>query len=267
MKKLFRTGVVTVVMMGLLALTGCGSQQAPAPAGNAATGGGATEKVLKVGSAIEYAPFEFMDANQKPTGFDIDLMNEIGKDMGYTVKFESSSFDGLISALGQGKYDTIISAMTITDERAKSVMFSDKYFESAQVIAVKKGSTIKSEADLKGKKVGVQQGTTGQDAVAGLGIDPKKFETIGDAINDMNIGGSDAVVADTPTLYYFIKQNPNMDIKVVPSNFPKEYFGIAFKLDNKQLADKVNATLKKFKENGTYDQIYKKWFNEAAPKF
>lgn len=265
MKKSLRNGIMAVVMMGLLALTGCGGQSQTPPANTGSNAG--AEKILKIGSAIEYAPFEFMDEKQNPTGFDVDLMNEIGKDMGYKVEFESSSFDGLVAAIGQGKYDAVISAMTITDERAKSVLFSEPYFESAQVIAVKKGSDIKSEQDLKGKKVGVQQATTGQDAVESLGVDPKKFETIGDAINDMMIGGSDAVVADTPTLYYFIKQNPNMDIEVVSSAFPKEYFGIAFKLDNKELADQVNASLKKLMDNGTYNDVYKKWFNEDAPKF
>ncbi|WP_019851482.1 basic amino acid ABC transporter substrate-binding protein [Desulfitobacterium sp. PCE1] len=269
MKKNVRHGIIAVVMMGLLALTGCGGNQSQPPANNGANNGAnaGEEKVLKIGSAIEYAPFEFMDKKQNPTGFDIDLMNEIGKDMGYTVKFESSSFDGLVTAVGQGKYDAAISAMTITDERAKSVLFSDPYFESAQIIAVKKGSAIKSEQDLIGKKVGVQQGTTGQDVVIEFGIDPKKFETIGDAINDMMIGGSDAVVADFPIFQYFIEQNPNMDIEVLPSNFPKEYFGIAFKLDNKELADQVNASLKKLMDSGRYNEIYKSWFNEDAPKF
>ncbi|ACL22747.1 extracellular solute-binding protein family 3 [Desulfitobacterium hafniense DCB-2] len=269
MKKSLRNGIIAVVMMGLLALTGCGGNQSQPPANDGANNGanGGEEKVLKIGSAIEYAPFEFMDEKQTPTGFDIDLMNEIAKDLGYTAKFESSSFDGLVAAIGLGKYDAVISAMTITDDRAKSVLFSDPYFESAQIIAVKKGSAIKSEQDLKGKKVGVQQGTTGQFAVEDLGIDPRKFDTIGDAINDMMIGGSEAVVADTPTLYYFITQNPNMDIEIIPSAFEKEYFGIAFKLDNKELADQVNATLKKFMDNGKYNEIYKKWFNEDAPKF
>lgn len=252
-------------MMSLLGLTGCGAQKAPA--GNAAAGGGASEKVLKIGSAIEYAPFEFMDTNQKPTGFDIDLMTEIGKDMGYTVKFESAAFDGLIAALGNGKFDVIASAMTINEERAKSVLFSDKNFESTQYIAVKKGSNIKSEADLKGKRIAVQQATTGQDVVEGLGITPKKFETVGDAINDMINGGVDAVVADAPVILYFNKQNPDKNIEAVSGNFPKEYFGVAFKKDNKELADKYNATLKKFKENGKYNDIYKKWFNVDAPKF
>jgi len=268
MKKLFRTGIVSMIMVGLLALTGCGAQQSAAPAGNAAAGGGeATKKVLKVGADIAYAPFEFMDANQKPVGFDIDLMNEIGKDLGYTVQFETAAFDGLIASIGAGKFDVIASAMTITDERAKSVLFSDKYFESAQYIAVKKGSTIKSDADLKGKKVAVQQGTTGQDAVEGLGIDPKKFETIGDAVNDMLNGGSDAVVADTATLFYYVTENPSVQLETISGNFEKEYFGFAFKMDNKELAGKVNASLKKLIDNGKYNEIYKKWFSKDAPKF
>lgn len=266
MKKLFRVGIVSVLMLSLVALSGCaGNQQAPAE--NKSAGGATSQKVLKVGSAIEYPPFEFMDENQKPAGFDIDLMTEIAKDMGYGVQFESADFGGLVAALSNGNYDVVVSAMTITEERAQSVLFSDRNFESTQYIAVKKGSPIKSEADLKGKKVAVQQGTTGQFVVEGLGIDPRKFETVGDAVNDMINGGSDAVVADSPVILYLIKQNPTMNIEAVSGNFPKEYFGAAFKKDNKELAEKYNATLKKFKENGTYNQIYKKWFNVDAPKF
>lgn len=264
MKKIFRVGIVSVLMMGLLALTGCGGTQQTA--GNAATGG-SSEKVLKVGADIAFAPFEFMDSNQKPTGFDVELMTEIGKDMGYNVQFETASFDGLILALNNGKFDAIASAMTITEERAKSVLFGDKYFQATQYIAVKKGSSIKSEADLKGKKVAVQQGTTGQLVVEDLGVTPKKFETVGDAMNDLINGGADAVVSDSPVLRWFVQQNPDKEIVTLSGNFPKEFYGVAFKMDNKELADKYNASLKKLKENGKYNDIYKKWFGEDAPKF
>lgn len=268
MKKILRVGVVAVLMMSLLGLAGCGgTQQAAAPAGSAATGGSSAEKVLRIGSDIAYAPFEFMDTQQKPVGFDVDLMTAIGEDMGYKVKFETASFDGLIPALGTGKYDAVISAMTITEERGKSVLFSDKYFEATQYIAVKKGSPIKSEADLKGKKVGVQQATTGQIIAEKMGHNPSKFETVGDAFNDLINGGVDAVIADSPVVLYFAKQNPDKNIEAVAGNFEKEYYGIAFKLDNKDLASKVNASLKKLKDNGKYNEIYKKWFNAEAPKF
>ncbi|MDA8228463.1 MAG: basic amino acid ABC transporter substrate-binding protein [Desulfitobacterium hafniense] len=266
-KKVF-TFATALVLITSIVLTGCGGTKTSAPANTASNAPApAAEKVLKVGSDIAYAPFEFMDTKQQPTGFDIDLMTAIGEDLGYKVKFETAAFDGLIPALGSGKYDMVISAMTITEKRAQSVLFSDKYFEATQFIAVKKGSTIKSEADLKGKKVGVQVATTGQEVVEKLGITPKKYDTTPDALNDLINGGVEAVVADSPVVLWFIKQNPDKAIEAVKGNFEKEYYGIAFKKDDKATADKVNATLKKFMSNGKYNDIYKKWFNVDAPKF
>lgn len=265
-KKGSRLAIVFLLILSLVALAGCGSNSANAPAGSS-NSGAAAEKVLKVGSDIAYAPFEFMDEKQKPQGFDIELMTAIGEDLGYKVKFETSSFDGLPLSLGNGKYDAVISAMTITEDRAKSVLFSDKYFQTVQYIATKKGSNIKTIADLKGKKVGAQLNTTGQYAAEEKGITPKKYDTTPDALNDLVNGGVDAVIADAPVVLYFIKQNPNANIESVKADVPPEFYGIAFKLGNTELADKVNATLKKFIQDGTYNKIYKKWFNEDAPKF
>lgn len=267
MKKIFKLSVATVLVMSLLGLAGCGGTQAASAPATTGSNSAPSEKILKVGSDIAYAPFEYMNNQQQPEGFDIDLMKAIGEDMGYQVKFEAAAFDGLIPALGAGKYDTVISAMTITDERAKTVQFSNKYFQATQYIAVKKGSSIKTEADLKGKKIGVQVATTGQEVVEKMGITPQKYDTTPDAMNDLINGGVDAVVADSPVVLYFIKQNPDKNIVAIPGNFAKEYYGIALKLDDKALGDKVNASLKKLMDNGKYNEIYKKWFNADAPKF
>jgi len=137
---------------------------------------------------------------------------------------------------------------------------------ATQYIATKKDSKIKTVEDLKGKKVGVQNSTTGQMVVEKLGMTPNKYDTVPDAITDLINGGLDAVVADSPVVLYFIKQNPNADVQYIKGNFPKEYYGIALKLGNQELDDKVNASLKKLRENGKYNEIYKKWFNEEAPK-
>lgn len=265
-KKISRLAIVSLLVLSLIALAGCGSSSANAPAGSS-NSGAAAEKVLKVGSDIAYAPFEFMDEKHEPQGFDIELMKAIGEKLGYKVTFETSSFDGLAMSLGNGKYDAVISAMTITEERAKSVLFSDKYFQTVQYIASKKGSSIKTIADLKGKRVGVQLDTTGQFVVEEKGITPKKYDTTPDALNNLVNGGVEAVVADAPVVIYFTEKNPNANIEFVKADVPPEFYGIAFKLGNTELADKVNATLKKFKEDGTYNNIYKKWFNEDAPKF
>ena len=243
-----------LLSLSLLTLAGCGSAGAP-------------QKVLKVGSDITYAPFEFMDQNQQPTGFDVELIKDIGKDMGYKVSLESASFDGLIPALQVGKYDAVISAMTITPSRARSVLFSNKYFEAVQYIAMKKGSNFKTLNDLKGKRVGVQLNTTGQYDVEKIGITPKKYDTTPDAINDLLNGGLDAVVADGPVVIWFQTKNPSAEIKSVEADVAPEYYGIAMKLGNKDLANKVNASLKKLIDNGTYNDLYKKWFKKAAPKF
>ncbi|TGE33919.1 basic amino acid ABC transporter substrate-binding protein [Desulfosporosinus sp. Sb-LF] len=256
--RLVLTGLLS---LSLLTLAGCGSTSAPAPTPAPA------EKILKVGSDIAYAPFEFMDEKQQPTGFDIELINALGADMGYKVKIETSAFDGLIAALQAGKYDAIISAMTITDDRAKTVQFSDKYFKSSQYIAMKKGANFKTLADLKGKKVGVQLNTTGQFAVEKIGVETKKYDTTPDALNDLLNGGVDAVVADAPVVLWFQAQNANAQIDSVDADSGLEYYGIAMKSGNTELAGKMNASLKKLMDNGQYNNIYKKWFKKDAPKF
>jgi len=260
-KPKFRLVLTGILSLSLLALAGCGSASAPNP--TPAPG----EKILKVGSDIAYAPFEFMDDKQQPTGFDIELINALGADMGYQVKLETASFDGLIPALQVGKYDAVISAMTITDDRTKSVQFSDRYFKTVQYIAMKKGSNFKTLADLKGKKVGVQLSTTGQFAVEKKGITPKKYDTTPDALNDLLSGGVDAVVADAPVVLWFQAQNKSVQIDSVEADVEQEYYGIAMKLGNTDLAGKMNASLKKLIDNGKYNEIYKKWFMKEAPKF
>lgn len=262
-KPKFRLVLIGILSLSLLALAGCGNASAPTPAPAAPV-----EKILKVGSDIAYAPFEFMDEKQQPTGFDIELIKALGADMGYTkVNIETTAFDGLIPALQAGKYDAVISAMTITDKRAQSVQFSDKYFRAIQYIAMKKGSSFKTLEDLKGKSVGVQLSTTGQEVVEKVGIQPRKFDTTPDAMNDLLNGGVQAVVADGPVVLWFQAQKTNTEIVSVEANVEQEFYGIAMKLDNKDLGTKLNASLKKLKENGKYNEIYKKWFKVEAPKF
>lgn len=263
-KSKFRFVLTGLLSLSLLALAGCGSSTTQAPS---SSGSDSAEKVLRVGSDIAYAPFEFMDESQKPTGFDVELIQAIADDMGYKMNIETCSFDGLIPALQAGKYDAVISAMTITEDRAKSVTFSDKYFLSGQYIASKKGSNIKSLDDLKGKKIGVQLNTTGQYAVEEKGMETKKYDTTPDAMNALLTGGVDAVVADSPVVLWFQAQNPQAEIESVNADSGEEYYGIATKLGSTELVGKINASLKNLMDSGKYNEIYKKWFKEDAPKF
>jgi polar amino acid transport system substrate-binding protein len=114
---------------------------------------------------MAYAPFEYINNAGKPEGFDVDLIRAIAAEMGFAVNLVNTNWDGIIPSLLSGNSDIIISAMTITEERSQSVTFSDPYFEATQYIAVKQGSSIKKLADLEGKKIGVQNATTGDIAV------------------------------------------------------------------------------------------------------
>ncbi len=266
MRSLAKKAVAASLVLALAVLAGCGTTAKPTGSANVTT----ESKVLKVGSEVAYAPFEFVDdKTNEPTGFDLELVKAVGKAAGFDqVKIENTAWDGLIPALSNGKVDVVISAMTITDERKKSTLFSDKYFQATQYIAVKEGSSIKGSPDLKGKKVGVQTNTTGQYAAEKLGVQEiKKFDTTPDALNALKIGAVDAVVADSPVVLWFIKQNPDAKVISVSGDFEKEYYGMAMKLGNTQLADKINAGLKQVKADGTYNKLYKKYFNVDAPQF
>lgn len=268
MKRISKYILIALLMLGLIVLAGCGGSKPSATTPTADKP--AEKKVLKVGSEISYAPFEFKDEKaNKDSGFDLELVTEVGKAAGYDeVKIENVAWDGLIPALNTGKIDVVISAMTITEERQKGALFSDKYFQATQYIAVKEGSPIKSAADLKGKKVAVQTNTTGQYTAEKLGVkDIKKFDTTPDAFNALKIGAADAVIADSPVVLWFIKQNPDAKVVYIQGDFEKEYYGMAMKLGNDEVAKKINAGLKNVIESGKYNDIYKKYFNAEAPKF
>lgn len=268
MKKGFRIALVILLIISLAAVAGCSKEPAPAPAPAPAGDKPAeTPKVLKVGSDIAYAPFEYYDEKHVATGFDIDLLTAIAEDIGYKAEFETAAFDGLIPALQANKYDCVISAMTIREDRAKSVKFSNPYFKAEQFIAFLDGKNFTKVDDLKNVKIGVQLNTTGQFVLEDVGLKPQKYDMMPDALNALLNGGVEAVVGDNFAILEFIKANPNTKIKYVTADTGDEFYGIAFNLNNTELADKVNASLKKFRENGKYQEIYTKWFNDQAPKF
>lgn len=189
---------------------------------------GATKKLtLRIGSAIDYAPFEFRDANGKETGFDIDLISEVAKRLGFKPEFVDMKFTGLIPSLQAKKIDVIASTVTITDERKKIVDFSDPYYKSGITISVKKGSSIKTPADLVGKKIGVQMGTTSDTyATAVKDADVTRFDETSAAFMSLGTGKIDAIVADAPINAYYIKISNDKNMEVVGDVLDAEYYGL-----------------------------------------
>lgn len=252
--------LVAACAFAVLAMAGCGSSN-----NAASSGSGSGAKVLKVGSSIDFAPFEFQDEGQKEyQGFDMDLIRAIGKEMGYDVEIQNLGFDGLIPALQGKNIDAIISGMSINDERKQNVLFSDPYYRSGLTMVVRDNETaIKSFQDLKGKKVAVQIGTTSADEVKKIdGVEIKELNTPADCFMELKAGGVDAVVNDRPVNDYYITKNNAQGVKALEEKLTAEDYGIAIGKDNKELQQKVNDALKKLKENGEYDKIFAKWFGE-----
>ena len=261
-KKLIALSVVAMFVL-VFGLAGCGGQQ------SAKTADQGKNKVLKIGSDTAFAPFEFQDEKSKEyVGFDMDLIKAIGKQMGVEVQVQSMGFDGLIPALEAGNIDATISAMTITEERAKKLNFSKPYYKSGLSIVVKADDNkIKTFKDLEGKRIAVQIGTTGAtEAKKVKDAKIREFNTAPEAFIELKNGGVDAVVNDLPVNEYYIAQTASKDAKVVGEPLSAEEYGIAVAKKNTELADKVNKALDELKKNGEYETIYVKWFGKKPPQ-
>lgn len=265
MKKTVKLLLVGLLILGLVAsIAGCGQKAADKSKDAAKT----QKPLLTVGSETTYAPFEFTE-NGKYTGFDMDLIRAIGAVEGYDVKISSLGFDALIPALQANKVDCTISAMTIRADRKKAIDFSDPYFKAGLIVAVKQDNNkIKSLADLNGKVLAGEVGTTGINAENSIKAkDPatqvKVFDSVGEAFMELNKGGADAVINDFPVTSYYIKTTGKDKIKMVGDVFAAEdQYGIGVKKGNTKILTVINDGLAKLKANGEYDKIYKNWFGD-----
>lgn len=221
---------------------------------------------LRVGTDATYPPFETAEGGQF-TGFDIDLATAIARELGVRATFINAGFDGIFPALQNGSFDVVMSSVTITSERSASMLFTDPYYDSGQLISVRKDTQgVETPDDLKGKTVGVQINTTAQyDLEKRQGVTVAKYNTIDLALLDLKNKRIDAVVSDAPVLKYMIFQSFR-DLKTTGKRFTDEKFGIALAQGSTDLRDALNAALKTIRESGQYDQIHAKWFGEAAER-
>jgi polar amino acid transport system substrate-binding protein len=219
------------------------------------------EGKLLCGSDTAFPPFEMVEGNEI-VGFDVDLMNAIGDELGLEVVFMTEIFDTLIPTLkAGGKFDIIASGMTIKPERALEIDFSVPYYDSNQSLVMKIGSTYNGPEDLAGKKIGVQSGTTGEawanENIEGATLVPFKNAT--DAFAALQAGNVDAVVNDLPVSAEILKDDPR-GMEIVAQIATGEQYGFAVSKDNPELLKAINDALAKVKAAGTYNQIYEKWF-------
>jgi len=233
-----------------------------------ACGGAETtdDNVLSVGTEPAFPPFESVGDDGELEGFDIDLMNAIGEKAGKTIEFNSLPFDGLIPALQGDSIDAAISGMTITEERAQTVDFSDPYFKAGLAIAVAEGNTdINTLDDLEGKRIAVQIGTTGAETAEGVpDATVSTFDSAPLALQELANGNADAVVNDAPATLDAIATGNIPGITVVGELLTEEFYGIAMPQGSENV-EIVNTALSEMIEDGTYAEIYKKWFDAEPP--
>jgi polar amino acid transport system substrate-binding protein len=220
---------------------------------------------LTVCSDVPYPPFEFEDADAPSgySGFDIDLMQEVADRLGLDLEVVEVGFDGLQSGatLAAGQCDVAASAMTITEDRAQNLNFSDPYYDSLQSLIVLEGSDITSLADLEGGNLGVQRGTTGADYAeenAPEGAQIVDFDSGPDLFTAMQAGQIDAGLQDLPVN---VEQVNNDDSFEIVEEFDTgEQYGFAAAQGNDSLIDAINEALAELRDDGTYDELYDRYF-------
>lgn len=281
--RLRRVRIVAAAALSALALAACGSSSTDGGSGSEASagGGGSNDSGVSLVNAgkltvcthLSYKPFQFKDSSGNVVGFDVDIMDLVAKKLGVTQEIVDIDFAQITSGavFAAKKCDAGAAATTITDKRKEAVLFSDPYFEATQALIVKKDSGIKDLPDLKGKKLGVQTDTTGQlygekNAEAN-GYTVVVFDDMPTQLAGVLSGRVDGAINDNGVVFDYAKENPTTE--VVKEFNTGEQYGIMFQKDNANgtaLAKVTNEVLAAAKSDGTYNEIYKKWFGVDAPK-
>lgn len=214
---------------------------------------------LVMGTNAEFEPFEYRE-NDEIIGYDVETAKAIAASAGMTFSIEDMAFDSLITALNSGQIDMIVAGMSVTEERLEAVNFSEPYYRAAQVIIVpKEGATVASAADLAGKAIGVQEGTTGDiyvdEEVEGAQVN--RFKKAVDAAIDLANGRLDAVVLDEQPALRIVAQNDAL--MVLDEALTEEEYAIAVRKNNPELLAAINAALAELEANGQKDELLEKY--------
>ena len=250
MKKLSAILLMLVLVTGLL--TGCGGKKE------------SEEKVYTIATDAAYAPFSF-EVDGKYAGIDVDILDAIAKIEGFEYELKPMNFNGIIPGLTANQLDAAIAGMSITEERAKVLDFSNGYYESGIVAVVNASNdSIKSESDFVGKRFAVKKGTTGakyvEDNTDALKASIRYFDDSPSMFQEVINGNADITFEDLPVIGYQISLDKDSKLKIVGDKLTKADYGFAVKKGkNQELLEKFNSGLKKLKESGEYEEILNKY--------
>lgn len=213
----------------------------------------------------QYPPFNFVDENNQLSGFDVEICAEIASRVGVEPKPLSTAWDGIIAGLLTNRFDLICGSMAITEERLKSIDFSDAYYRSGAQLFVEKGSSLQSTDELAGKKIGVTLGTTYEEWVRKNlpEVDVRTYKGVPDMLLEVMNGRIDGFITDRIVGAMAIDER-NAPIQMAGSLLYEERMGIALRQGNPQLKEAINAALAEMKEDGTYRDISMKWLKIDA---
>ena len=269
MKK--RSFVATLALSALLAA--CGKNEAPKPAAEApapAPVAAAATKLI-VGLDDNFPPMGFRDEKNEIVGFDIDMAREVAKRANIEVEFKPIDWNAKEAELLGKRVDALWNGLTILEERKEKILFTDPYMVNKQIIIVKAGSPIKTKADMAGKVVGAQEGSSAVTAMQKdkeLSSQFKETKLFGDniaALMDVDAGRLDVVVVDEVVGRYLVNKKPDNYV-VLADDFGTEDYGVGFRKDDEATRNKVNDALNEMKKDGKAAEIAQKWFGADVIK-
>ncbi|MFI2433704.1 basic amino acid ABC transporter substrate-binding protein [Streptomyces sp. NPDC018693] len=258
-----RTLAAITATAGLVLVAGCTSSDDGDSGSKTAAGGVELVKAgrLTTCTHLPYPPFQ-SEIDGKVQGFDVALIDLVAEDLGVKQEIVDTPFENFKTGafLNSGQCDLAAAGMTITEERKKNVDFSDPYFEATQAVLADKKSGISSLADLKGKKVGAQAQTTGEDYAKSQGLNPVSFESSDAVLNGLRTGQVQAVVIDYPVVQGWLKNQANADaFQIAEQINTGEQYGFTVKKGNTKLREAINKALADAKADGTYKKLYEQW--------
>ena len=266
-----KTSVLMIALLAGALLAGCGKKEEAPAAKPAAAPAPAAAVAVVVGLDDHFPPMGFRDEKNNLVGFDIDLANEAGKRLGVEVKFKPIDWSAKEAELNGKRVDVLWNGLTITEQRKANILFTTPYLENRQIIVVTEKSAIKTKAELAGKVLGVQDGSSAIEAVQkdeATAKSIKELKKFGDnvtALMDLTAGRLDALVVDEVVGRYYTAKKPG-EYRVLDENFGTEDYGIGTRKEDTELMGKIQKAMDDMKKDGSAAAISTKWFGKDIVK-
>ncbi|MBR5858761.1 MAG: amino acid ABC transporter substrate-binding protein [Clostridia bacterium] len=211
---------------------------------------------LVIATSPDFPPFESLEGNDV-VGIEVDIMKLVCQELGVECEFVQMDFDSVLIGIQAAKYDCAMSGITVTPDREKNMLFTDPYYVAAQVIVVKSDSAIAGKADLAGKKISVQTGTTAESGCQDEGLEIESFQANADAKAALTTGRVDAWVVDNLTALQMVEEGDGL--KILSENMTEEPYAFAFAKGSEDLVAEITAIVNKLVNDGTVQQIFQKY--------